>query len=164
MWFSSLPIAALAAAAGISALASCGFEPMHAGDSAEASLRGKIKVQLSEGDVGFAMTERLRDLVGHAPANPEYLLSVSVQTETKTVSIASDNAILRLNLVGRATADLSRVDNGETVYRDQLTNFTSYSATGSTVGTLTARKDAEKRLVWALAEQTVARILAVSPG
>ena len=43
-----------------------------------------------------------------------------------------------------------------------VSNFTSYSATGSTVAGLAARQDAARRLMVVLADQVVARMLAAS--
>ena len=55
-----------------------------------------------------------------------------------------------------AGSDL-RVQSGE------VSTFTAYSTTGSPVATAAARRDAEDRLMVALADQLVSRLLAGAP-
>ncbi|MBL3565900.1 hypothetical protein JMM59_12930, partial [Rhodovulum sulfidophilum] len=53
-------------------------------------------------------------------------------------------------------------DSGSVVQSGEVDSFTAYSATGSTVATRTAERDAYRRLMVILADEMVTRLLAGS--
>ena len=59
---------------------------------------------------------------------------------------------------------LTEIASGRTVARGQVSSFTSYSTTGTTIATLAAEQDAHKRLARLLADQVVTRLLALDPA
>ena len=69
----------------------------------------------------------------------------------------------RYSLNGSADFRLTDAASGATVTEGQVSSFTSYSTTGTTVATLTAEYDARQRLARMLADQVVTRLLAAAP-
>ena len=63
-------------------------------------------------------------------------------------------------IVGDVDFALRNISTGQVVTSGNVENFTGYSATGSTVATLAAERDAQKRLMVMLAEQLVTRLYA----
>ena len=54
--------------------------------------------------------------------------------------------------------------SGAEVTRGQVSTFTSYSTTGTTIATMSAEQDAHDRLARMLADQVVTRLLAIDPA
>ena len=78
------------------------------------------------------------------------------------VAITPDNAITRYNLNGSVDWTLTDRATATRVTGGRVENFTSWSATGSTVAGLAAEEDARLRLMRILADDIVARLLATS--
>ena len=74
-----------------------------------------------------------------------------------------DRITTRYSLNGSADFTLTDATTGATVTKGQVSTFTSYSTTGTTVATLTAEYDARQRLARMLADQVVTRLLAAAP-
>ena len=66
----------------------------------------------------------------------------------------------KANLVGKVDFALRNLSSGQIEVSGNVENFTGYSATGSTVATLAAERDAQKRLMVMLADQLVTRLYA----
>ncbi|MEL6518980.1 MAG: hypothetical protein AAFQ39_14775, partial [Pseudomonadota bacterium] len=73
--------------------------------------------------------------------------------------ITPDQEITRFNVLGRVRFALFDLTSGDLVTNGEVSNFTSYSATGTPFATQTARQDARDRLMGVLADQVVARLL-----
>ncbi|MGL5010200.1 MAG: LPS assembly lipoprotein LptE, partial [Paracoccaceae bacterium] len=89
-------------------------------------------------------------------------LGYTITTEEIGVGITPDSAITRYNLTGRVDWTLTERSTGRQVAGGRVDNFTSYSATGSTVAGLAAEEDAAFRLMRILADQIVSRLIASS--
>ncbi len=142
-------------------LAGCGFTPVYAPGGAAAALQGAVRVADPDTKNGFDFVERMEERLGR-PEAPRYRLAYTITTTPIGVGITPDNAITRYNLTG--SVDWTLADNdGNTVTKGTEQNFTSYSATGSTVAGLAAEEDAAFRLMRILADQIVTRLLATAP-
>ena len=62
--------------------------------------------------------------------------------------------------IGKVDFALRNLSSGQIEVSGNVENFTGYSATGSTVATLAAERDAQKRLMVMLADQLVTRLYA----
>lgn len=150
-------------------LAACGFAPVHGtgggggGGNTASRLRGKVSVLPVDGRAGFALTGRLEERLGRARASAPYELTVTLNMREDDVGLSSDNEIDRFNVIGTAHYQVRHVGTGQPVASGVADNFTSYSATTGTVGTLGARRDAQERLVRSLADQIVTRLMASAP-
>lgn len=145
------------------ALAACGFSPAYAPGGAATKLLGTIWVQDPTDKNGFDLVERLEERLGR-PEDIRYDLSYSITTEAVGVGITTENEITRFNLKGAIDYALTDRTTGARVAGGRVQTFTAYSATGSTVAGLAAEEDAAFRLMRILADQIVARLIAVSPN
>lgn len=141
------------------ALAGCGFAPAYGPGGGAAGLLGRIAPDAPENRDDFALVRRLAERFGPAEA-ARYRLAYAVQTEAIGQAITPDNATTRYALTGTAGYTLHDAGTDAVLLTGQVTSFTSWSATGSTVSTLAAEEDAHRRLMRMLADQIVTRLLA----
>lgn len=146
---------------GLAMLAGCGFTPVYGpGGSAEA-LRGQIDVDGPRDIPGFALVRQLETRLG-LPDAPVYRLAAEIQLEEDELGITTGQEITRYEVLGRVRFRLIDLATGDIATRGVVENFTSYSATDTAFATRSAQRDARERLMVALADQVVARLLATS--
>ena len=143
------------------ALAACGFQPAYGPSGPAKGLQGRIRVNDPSSKNGFDLVQRLEERLGH-PQAPVYDLSFSINTNTTGVGITPDDSTTRYHLHGEVIWSLIKRESSQRVGGGRVTNFTAYSATGSTVAELTSRVDAERRLMRMLGDQIVTQILATA--
>lgn len=139
------------------ALASCGFTPAFAPGAPATALRGGIVADTPTDRLGFRFVARIEDRLGRADS-PEFALGYRIDIEETAVGRAPDNTINRYTVTGTLAWSLRPATGGDPVQSGTLTSFTAYSATGTTVATSTARRDAEDRLMTILADQLVTEL------
>lgn len=165
MWCSdrrTLLAATLAATlAALLALAGCGFTPAFGPDGPAVQLQNAIQVQSPTEKNGFDLVERLEQRLGRS-RTPTLTLGYQIKTATNGVGITPDNAITRFNVTGAVNFVLADIETGAELTKGTVESFTSYSASGTTVSTLAAERDAGTRLMRLLADQIVARLVATS--
>ena len=105
---------------------------------------------------------RLEDRLGRAQT-PEYRLDADIRLADNGVGILPDQSITRYQVVGTVDFRLIALDGGEEVTRGRVSNFTSYSATSTTIATTSAQQDAYDRLMISLADQIVAELMLTRP-
>jgi LPS-assembly lipoprotein len=147
--------------AGCLALGACGFTPVYAPGGAGAALRGQVLVDPPSDREGFLLVRELENRLGR-PTAPTYRLAIELFVEEEALAITAAGDITRYNLVGTATYTLSPLGDDSTVTTGTVNNFTGYSATGSTVETLAAERDARERLMTILADQITTRLYATA--
>ena len=76
------------------------------------------------------------------------------------LNIDTTGNIKRYDLIGAVDYVLRDLSDGRAVVTGRVENFTGYSTTGTTVATLAAEQDAQKRLMVILADQIVTRLYA----
>ena len=143
------------------ALAACGFTPAYAPGGGADRLRGTIWVQDPTTKAGFDLVERLEERLGR-PSDIRYDLAYTITTQAVGVGVTTESQITRYNLKGVVDYTLTERATGARVAGGRVQTFTAYSATGSTVAGLAAEEDASLRLMRILADQIVARLIAVS--
>lgn len=141
--------------AGLAALAGCGFTPVY---NSQTDLRGKIQFDMPKSQPEFVLRNALEDRIG-TPDTPIYRLKVSTQVSEDGIAITSDQVTTRFNVIGSANYTLFEIGTETVVTEGKVDNFTSYSATGTTVATPTAERDANDRLMIILADQITARLM-----
>ena len=133
------------------ALSACGFTPVYGPNS----LRGLVEVATPTTLAGYRLGTALIERFGPADA-AQYLLTVTLE-ETRTVAAQTiDGDSARFDLNGIANWTLT--DGETTVAAGTAQTFSSYSATGSTLATQTAERDARVRLSVALADLIIADV------
>lgn len=145
------------------ALPACGFQPVYAPGGAAEGLRGQVAVADPTTRDAFALAARLEDRLGPATA-PRYRLDYSVETDSDALVVTQEQETTRYNVIGKVRYRLTDLGTGAVADSGTVTSFTGYSATGSTLATLSARRDAYERLTVILADQIMARLIAGAVG
>lgn len=143
------------------ALTACGFTPAYGPQGPARELQGAIRVANPEDKNGFDLVERLEERLGR-PDAARYDLTLRLVTKPVGVGVTPENAITRYNLVGTVDWVLTDRATGAQVTSGRVENFTSWSATGSTVAGLAAEEDAAFRLMRILADRIVSQLVASS--
>lgn len=141
------------------ALAGCGFAPVYGPQGVARDLQGEIAIDPPRDAAGFAFVRHLESRLGIADA-PEWRLAAQLSVSEEELGVTPDQVISRYQLVGAARFSLLRIDTQEVVTSGTVNTFTSYSATGTPFATQTAERDARDRLMVALADKVVSRLLA----
>jgi LPS-assembly lipoprotein len=139
------------------ALAACGFSPVYGPGGTGSRLQNNVEIVDPDTRDAFLLTRRLEERLGRT-STPVYKLALTVDTEEEDLAIDREGNISRVNLLGRAEFALIEQETGRTVTSGSVDNFTSYSATGTTVATLAAQRDAQERLMTLLADQIFVRL------
>jgi LPS-assembly lipoprotein len=140
-------------------LAACGFTPVYGPQGAGNALRERLRIEPPDTREGFVLVARLEDRLGRAQA-PTHVLTWDLETSQRGLAITGANAITRINLTGELRFRVTEAATDVQVQAGTVSTFTAYSTTGSPVSTAAARRDAEDRLMVALADQLVSRLLA----
>jgi len=160
------PLLCLALAATVMASA-CGFTPVHAPGGTGGALYGEVVITFppppnSTGDRNaYFLVRDLEQRLGRTSSG-DYQLDLTLSTRTEGQAITADNSITRYSILGDADYSLTRQSDGQVVASGTETNFTGYSATGSTVETLAGERDAYERLMRILADQISVRLLSTA--
>ncbi|WP_299683866.1 LPS assembly lipoprotein LptE [uncultured Tateyamaria sp.] len=141
------------------ALAACGFTPVYGPEGAGSALQNRVLVDPPIDRQGFLLVRRLEDRLGRT-GDAAYRLSVDLSITQEDRAIDPDGDIRRLHLIGMATYKLTDAATGAVISADSVDDFVGYSATGTTVATLAARRDAQERLMTILADQIVLQLQA----
>lgn len=152
---------ALLALGAIAPLAACGFTPAYGPGGPAEHLQGAIRVADPKDKNGFDFVERMEERIGR-PTNTRYDLDFTITTKRIGAGITVDDTITRYNLVGTIDWRLTDRETRQRVTAGQVENFTSWSATGSTVASLAAEEDANSRLMRILADQIVVQLVSTS--
>lgn len=143
------------------AVAACGFEPVYGTGGTASALRGRVTVTAPSDVDSYLLVQNLEERLGRA-GSAEYRLDLRLATSTQGQAITSTNEINRYSIVGALDYSLTRISDGNVVASGQVDNFAGYSATGSTVESLAAERDARKRLMAILADQLTTRLYATA--
>ena len=141
------------------ALAACGFSPVYGPDGTGTALQNRVQVDPPVDREGFLLVRQLEDRLGRT-GDAAYRLSVSLTLAQEDRAIDPDGDIRRLHLIGTATYELRDATTGAILRADEVDDFVGYSATGTTVATLAARRDAQDRLMTILADEIVLQLQA----
>lgn len=140
------------------ALAACGFTPVYGTDGAGTKLRGQVLIQEPASQAGYLLTRHLETRLGRSGSAARYALDLTIAIEDEGLAINATGDITRYNLIGRVDFALRDAMTGVVVTSGKVENFTAYSATGTTVATLAAERDAVERLMVIVGDQITARL------
>jgi len=145
----------------LAALSACGFTPAYGPSGPAKGLHGQILVDAPTDRNGFDFVRRLEERLGRANA-AQYKLSYTLNLNEDDLAITPAQEITRYNVLGSARFTVQNVGSGEIITSGTVNSFTSYSATGTTVSTQTAKRAAYARLMIILADQITTRLIATS--
>lgn len=146
----------------LTALAGCGFTPALAPEGGAGVLRNNVRVAEPASRDAFDLANRITERLG-PPSAPRFVLSYDLEVEEDPLAITPEQVIERYNVVGRVKWQIRSTADDSLLALGSENNFTSYSATGTTVSTLSSQADARARLMSALADQIVTRLIATAP-
>ena len=152
----SLLIAALA-------LAACGFTPVYGPGGTGGKLFGQIRTADPSTPDEFTFAGRIAERLGPDQA-ARFALAYKLRIAVVSQAITSEEVTTRYSLNGSADFVLTDATLGQEITRGQVSTFTSYSTTGTTIATMSAEQDAHDRLARMLADQVVTRLLAIDPA
>jgi LPS-assembly lipoprotein len=138
--------------------AACGFSPVYGTGGTGSALQNQIEVSEPTDENSYALVRRLEERLGR-PSVSNYRLNVTVTTRTDALAVNTESNINRYNIIGVASFSLVEQSSGRIVTSGSVDNFTGASATGTTVATLAAARDARLRLMKLLADQIVVRLV-----
>jgi LPS-assembly lipoprotein len=140
-------------------LSACGFTPVYGPGGAGRVLQDRLAFA-EPGDVlSFNLVARLEDRLGRAAA-PDYTLGYAIATAESELAVTGTDDVNRVNISGTVDFSVTEIASGATVQSGEVATFTAFATTGSPVATLSARRDAQQRLMTALADQIVTRLMA----
>ena len=143
------------------AFAACGFEPALAPGGSESVLRGQIRPRDPKERNEFLFGKRFEERLGQA-SGAAYTMDFQIATKSIGLAITQGQEITRFNLTGTLTFQVKDAATGIVLTDGQVENFTSYSATGTTVASLTSERAAAERLIAILTDQAITRLTATS--
>ena len=143
------------------ALAGCGFTPVYGPDGTGAALLGQLSLDPPQDRNAYLLQRRIEERLGQATAGA-WRLSTQIKTDDIGLGFTKDGDITRYNINGTTDYTLRRTSSSEIFRQGKIQHFTSYSATGTTVATLAAKRDAEVRLMTILADQIIDQLLIIS--
>ena len=148
---------------GALALAACGFTPVYGPGGTGGKLFGKIRAADPKTPDDFSFAGRIAERMGPDSA-ARFALDYRLRIAVVPQAITLDEVTTRYSLNGTADFVLTETASGAEVTRGQVSTFTSYSTTGTTIATMSAEQDAHDRLARMLADQVVTRLLAIDPA
>lgn len=160
MWLSKRAFI-LSSLAPMVTLAACGFTPVHGPGGSAAGLRGNIGVAAPEDRYDYELVKRLEERLERAP-NARFELGYAITVQEVGVGINPDQVIRRVQLRGAVTYSVTDLETDQVVNQGSASTFTAYSTEGSTVAASSAKRDAEQRLMQALADLISTRLYATA--
>ena len=143
--------------------AACGFTPAYGPQGGASALQDNMRVAAPERRDGFLISQRLEDRFGRNDGG-RYVLTVTPTIQRQGLATSVEGTTNRFQVTGRADYVLRDRTSDTVVRRGRVTDFTGFSATGSTVATLAAERDATARLMVILADQIVDRLVLGADG
>lgn len=140
-------------------VSACGFEPVYGPGGTGTQLQNRVIVDKPIDREGFLLVQQLEERLGRA-GDPAYKLAIQLSVIEEARAIDPDGDIRRFHVIGEAQYTLSDTSTGAVVRSDAVDNFVGYSATGTTVATLAAKRNATERLMTILADEIVLQLQA----
>jgi LPS-assembly lipoprotein len=139
-------------------LAACGFSPVYGPGGSGGIVQDRVSFSEPNTQMEFALVSQLEDRIGRVSGAP-YILDYEIETEQTELAVSENDDINRVNIFGRITYTVTEIATNRQVQAGEVSTFTAYATASSPVTTTAARSDAQERLMIALADQIVARLL-----
>ncbi len=157
----SLPSRRFLLAVPLLALAACGFQPVYGPGGSGTALQNSVEIAAPDDAFGYTLVREIETRLGR-PAAAKYALALTVATSQEGLAVDAADNTTRYNLIGVVDFALRNLGTGQIETSGKVENFTGYSATGSTVASLAAERDAQVRLMTMLADQIVTQLYAAN--
>jgi LPS-assembly lipoprotein len=143
----------------VAPLAACGFTPVYGPGGTGSAVRGPCRHRRTRTTRWPSPWSRLEDRLGRASGGP-YLLSYRIETSESALGTGGHGRHQPGQPVGRHRLYRDGTATDVQVQAGRSRPSPPIPSTGSPVATAAARRDAEERLMIALADQIVSRLLA----
>ena len=146
-------------------LSGCGFEPLYAdrsGDSGVVGHMATVRVAPISDRPGQILRNELVDRLnpGGEPADPRYLLEVTITVARQKLGIRRDETATRANMRFSAAFRLRESGSGAIVYSSRAGAVSSYNIVASEYGTIVSERAARRRGLVLVAERISTRLSA----
>ena len=135
-------------------LGACGFTPALGPEGSAANLCGLIEVEDPVDVLSFEFVRARTAQLG-PPNAPRYRLEAEIVVGEQAVGVLPDQTITSYNVLGEVDYVVTDLATGTVAASGEVANFTTYSATSTTVATTSAQADARRRLMAILADQVI---------
>ncbi|MFD0858998.1 LPS assembly lipoprotein LptE [Roseovarius aquimarinus] len=146
----------------LAALPACGFAPVYGPGRAGSALEGQILADDPVTREDYLLVREFESRLGRAQPG-RYGLSYKISVSTAGAAVSRANVTTRYNVLGEVTYALRDLETGAVITSGKTSNFTGYSASGTTVATQAAERDARERLMVILTDQIITRLLVAVP-
>ncbi|MFA8387079.1 MAG: LPS assembly lipoprotein LptE [Pelagibaca sp.] len=154
---------ALIALSALFAGSACGFTPAFGPEGGASVLQDNLRVVAPDRRDGFLMAQRLEDRFGRNDGG-RYVLTATPTIRRQGLATSVEGTTNRFQVTGVVDFALRDTQSDTVVRQGRVNDFTGFSATGSTVATLAAERDATARLMVILADQIVDRLIISASG
>ena len=137
------------------ALAGCGLTPVMEPGSQQ--LYNQVLIQAPVNRAEYELVRNLEAQLG-TTKSARFSFRYDLKTTEDNIVVSTAQEISRYSLIGELEYSLTD-NNGVILNRQTAKSFTGYSATGTTVATQRAQRDAYDRLMVILAEQVSSALL-----
>lgn len=144
------------------ALAGCGFTPVYGPGGAGQTLQGRVLVETPTNPDSYVLVRYLEERLGQ-PDPAAYGLSYSMKKSEQGLAVTASQIIERYNVLGDLSFALRDLSDNTVVTSGKVSGMTGYSATGTTIATRAAQKDAHERLAVMLADRMIDQIFLTFP-
>ena len=147
---------------GVLALGACGFTPVYGPGGSGGKLQNSVAFTAPATELGFRVRTTLEDRFGPISGSAaDYSVNIALSSRQNSAAVNDEGDITRLDIQGTARWDLTNADQTYSTGGD-VRATTSYSATGTTVATQAAERDAVERLAQILADRIAADLILAS--
>ena len=140
----------------------CSYQPLIDVNKNSSTIfnNGQFKIYPPENDIDFHVREKLLTDFGF-PKNPKYKIELKNSLERKKSIVTQKNDITRYNLILNSTFNLIDIRNNKIILVKKFNTESSFSSSTNMTGfkAEVAKKNAEKRLAYEIAEQIRMEIL-----
>jgi len=144
------------------ALSGCGFAPVYGPNGVGRSLHGMIEIESPVGTNTYNLVSYLEQRLGRGSA-AKFGLTYALSARDEGLAVTESQTIVRYNVIGELSFALRDLTGGTVVSSGTVTAMSAYSASGTTIATQAARKDANERLMVALADRLIERLYVTLP-
>jgi LPS-assembly lipoprotein len=146
----------------LAGLSACGLQPMYAGGSSSAVVRGLDAVQVApiEGREGWLVRNALRDRLNpdNTDVSPEYRLDIVLDQNLEGFGLLTDDTIGRERLTLRARYQLVEIGTGEILLDATAGSDAGIDVVSSEYATIAAEQTALENLAKDVADRIVTRL------
>lgn len=139
-------------------LGACGFKPLYGTRSSDNIIVdfSAIQVAPSRDRIGQLFTNELKHLLNplKEPAKPTYRLTSTITENTSSLAVRKSALATRANLGATVAYELVSTETGQQLFSGSNTITVSYNIYSGDYATLAAEKDAQKRAIKELAQDT----------